>query len=236
MSRLPVAILAGGLATRLGPLTRETPKCLLDVAGRPFIYHQLRQLQGQGVRKVVLCLGHFGEKVVEAVGDGSAFGLEVAYSFDGPVLCGTAGAIRRALPLLSSAFFVLYGDSYLECDYGAVQGAYEAAGTLALMTVFRNEGRWDSSNVEFADGRILAYDKVTRSPAMRYIDYGLGVLSRRSLDAVADDGPCDLATVYQEMLRRGGLAGFEVTERFYEIGSVAGLEETRRHLAGRDTG
>jgi len=235
VSRYPVAILAGGLATRLGPLTRETPKCLLEVAGQPFVHHQLRRLHGQGVRKVVLCLGHFGEKVVEAVGDGSAFGLEVAYSFDGPELRGTAGAIRQALPRLGPAFFVLYGDSYLECNYATVQRAYEAAGTMALMTVFRNEGQWDSSNVEFSGGRIVAYDKVTRSPVMRYIDYGLGVLSDRAFDTVPENGACDLAAVYQEMLRRGELAGFEVAERFYEIGSVAGLEETRRHLGGCNT-
>src|SRR5271157_4438454 len=154
MSRLPVAILAGGLATRLGPVARQTPKCLLDVAGRPFVHHQLRQLHGQGVRRVVLCLGHLGEKVVDSVGDGSAFNLEVAYSFDGPELKGTAGAIKRALPLLGAAFFVLYGDSYLECDYAAVQQAFENAGTLALMTVFRNQGQWDKSNVEFSGGRI----------------------------------------------------------------------------------
>lgn len=235
MNRLPVAILAGGLATRLGPLTREMPKSLLEVAGRPFVHYQLRRLRDQGVRKVVLCLGHFGEKVVDAVGDGSAFGLDVAYSFDGPELRGTAGAIRQAIPLLGPAFFVLYGDSYLECDYAAVQKAYEAAGTMALMTVFRNEGQWDTSNVEFTGGRIVAYDKVTRSPAMRYIDYGLGILSPRAFDGVPESGTCDLASVYQEMLQRGELAGFEVTERFYEIGSVAGLEETRHHLAGCNT-
>ena len=138
------------------------------------------------MRRVVLCLGHLGEQVVEAVGDGSAFGLEVAYSFDGPELRGTAGAMRRALPLLGPAFFVLYGDSYLECNYAAVQEAFEAAGKLALMTVFRNEGRWDTSNVEFRDGRILAYDKVARTPAMQYIDYGLGVLDRRAFDGVPE--------------------------------------------------
>jgi NDP-sugar pyrophosphorylase family protein len=233
MSRLPVAILAGGLATRLGPLTKETPKCLLEVAGRPFVHHQVARLREQGVDKVVLCLGHLGERVVEAVGDGSAFGLEVAYSFDGPELRGTAGAIRRALPLLGPAFFVLYGDSYLECSYAGVQAAFEASGRPALMTVFRNEGRWDTSNVEFRDGRILAYDKTARTPAMHYIDYGLGVLDRRAMEVVPEAGAFDLAAVYREMLRRGELAGFEVTERFYEIGSVAGLEETRARLAGR---
>jgi NDP-sugar pyrophosphorylase family protein len=233
MSRLPVAILAGGLATRLGPLARQTPKSLLEVAGRPFVHHQLRQLQGQGVRRVVLCLGHLADHVVESVGDGSAFDLDVAYSFDGAEPRGTAGAIQGALSLLGSAFFVLYGDSYLECSYAVVQAAFEAAGKLALMTVFHNEGQWDTSNVEFRDGRLLAYDKVARTPAMRYIDYGLGVFDRRAFEVVPAAGPHDLSSVYQEMLRRGELAGLEVTERFYEIGSAVGLEETRRHLSGR---
>lgn len=233
MSRLPVAVLAGGLATRLGPLSRETPKCLIEVAGRPFVHHQLRQLHGQGVRQVVLCLGHLGQKVVDSVGDGSAFNLEVAYSFDGPELKGTAGAIKRALPLLGAAFFVLYGDSYLQCDYAAVQQAYETVGKLALMTVFHNQGRWESSNVEFRDDRIVAYDKAHRTEAMQYIDYGLGIFDRRAFNDIADQGVCDLATVYQQMLRREDLAGFEVRKRFYEIGSVAGLEEARNHLAGR---
>jgi N-acetyl-alpha-D-muramate 1-phosphate uridylyltransferase len=231
MSRFPVAVLAGGLATRMGELTLGNPKCLLEVAGRPFVHSQLGQLYKEGVRRVVLCLGHLGEKVVESVGDGSAFGLEVVYSFDGPELRGTAGALRRALPLLGPSFFVLYGDSYLECPYEAIQEAFERAGNLALMTVFRNNGQWDKSNVEFNGGRILAYDKVTQSTAMQYIDYGLGILGARALDSVAESGRFDLATIYQEMLERGELAGFEVTERFYEIGSVAGLEETRRHLA-----
>jgi NDP-sugar pyrophosphorylase family protein len=230
MNPLPVAVLAGGLATRLGALTRETPKCLMEVASRPFIDHQLRQLHSKGVRRAVLCLGHLGERVVEVVGDGSAFGIEVSYSFDGPELRGTAGALKRALPLLGPAFFVIYGDSYLDCNYANVQGAFEAAGKMALMTVFRNEGRWDASNVEFRAGRIMAYDKVARTPAMRYIDYGLSVWDRRAFDVVSDAGSCDLALVCQEMLRRGELAGFEVTKRFYEIGSVAGLAETRAYL------
>jgi NDP-sugar pyrophosphorylase family protein len=231
MSQPPVAILAGGLASRLGPLARQTPKCLLDVASRPFVHHQLQQLHDQGVHRVVLCLGHLAEQVTEAVGDGSAFGLEVLYSIDGPQLLGTAGAIKRALPLLGASFFVLYGDSYLECSYAAVQKAFQAARRLALMTVFRNDGRWDNSNVEFRDHRILAYDKVRRTERMQHIDYGLGVFHQEAFDIVPEGVAFDLAAVYQEMLGHGELAGFEVTERFYEIGSVEGLEETRKHLS-----
>jgi N-acetyl-alpha-D-muramate 1-phosphate uridylyltransferase len=233
MNRLPVAVLAGGLATRLGLRTIETPKCLLEVAGRPFIHHQLVQLRSQGVRRVVLCLGYLSESVVEAIGDGSQFGLEVVYSFDGPELRGTAGAVKRALGLLGPAFFVLYGDSYLGCNYAVVQNAFEAAGKLALMTVFHNEGQWDTSNVDYRDGRIIAYDKKHRTAAMQYIDYGLGVWNHRAFEAVPETGSCDLAEVSSKMLAKGELTGLEVTERFYEIGSASGLDETRKYLAGQ---
>jgi NDP-sugar pyrophosphorylase family protein len=228
---LPVAILAGGIATRLMPLTADRPKALIDVDGEPFIAHQLRLLGDSGIRRVVVCAGHLGEMTREFVGDGSAFGLRVDFSFDGPRLLGTAGALKRALPLLGEAFFVLYGDSYLLCDYGAIGAAFAASGQAGLMTVLRNDDRWDRSNVEYADGRILAYDKAHRTPRMKHVDYGLGVLSARGLAGVSGEEPHDLAAVYQSLLAAGELAAFEVPERFYEIGSFEGLEELRTLIA-----
>ena len=231
--RLPVAILAGGLAQRLGPLTQHTPKSLLDVNGEPFVFHQLRRLAEHGVTRVVLCVGHLSEQIMAVVGTGAGFGLRVDYCCDGPRLLGTAGALRRALPQLGEAFFVLYGDSYLTCDYGAVQTHYFSQNRPALMTVYRNEGRYDTSNVEFQDGEIVAYDKRRTTPRMHHIDYGLGVLSAAVLHAVPTEAPSDLAELYAELLRRDQLAAFEVTERFYEIGSPAGLALLRAHLAER---
>src|SRR6266853_6505050 len=148
-SPLPVAILAGGLATRLRPITEKIPKSLVPVAGEPFLAHQLRLLRAQGVPRVVLCAGHLGEMIEREFGDGAAFGIELQYSFDGPKLLGTGGAIRQAMPLLGDSFFVLYGDSFLPIDYDAVAAAGRSSGQAALMTVFRNEGAWDTSNVEF---------------------------------------------------------------------------------------
>jgi NDP-sugar pyrophosphorylase family protein len=222
---LPVAILAGGLATRLRPVTERIPKALIGINGEPFIVHQLRLLHARGIRRVVLCLGYLGEMVREVVQDGREFDLAVEYSFDGPVLRGTAGAIHQALPLLGGAFFVLYGDSYLPCDYAAVEQVFLASGKAGLMTVFRNEGQWDTSNVEFAGGRILAYDKKNRTPRMRYIDYGLGMFERRAFAGLEAGSVYDLAALYQELLSRDDLAAFEMKERFYEIGSPAGIEE-----------
>ncbi len=230
---LPVAILAGGIAARLMPLTASRPKALVDVAGEPFIAHQLRLLRRAGIGRVVVCAGHLGEMTREFVGDGAAFGLRVDFSFDGPRFLGTAGALKKALPVLGDAFFVLYGDSYLLCDYGAVQEAFGRSGKAALMTVLRNDDRWDRSNVEVVDGRILSYDKVNRTGRMRHVDYGLGVLSRRALDGVSGENPHDLSVLYQSLLVAGELAALEVSDRFYEIGSFAGLEELRALLAQR---
>ncbi|HVY60211.1 MAG TPA: nucleotidyltransferase family protein [Planctomycetota bacterium] len=228
-----VAILAGGLATRLRPITEKIPKALVDVNGEPFVLHQLRLLAASGVERVVLCVGHLGEMVRERLGEAPVAGQRVAYAFDGPRLLGTAGALRRGLPLLGPAFGVLYGDSWLELDYRDVFRAFEASGAPALMTVFRNEGRWDTSNTVFEGGRILKYDKKDRTPAMRHIDYGFGVVRASVLEALPAEEAVDLADVYRDLAARGQLAGYEAPHRFYEIGSPAGLEETRAHLARR---
>jgi NDP-sugar pyrophosphorylase family protein len=228
---LPVVILAGGLATRLRPLTEDLPKALVDVNGEPFVAHQLRLLRDQGVTRVIVCAGYRGELIKEFVGNGAAFDLEVRFVFDGPQLLGTAGAVKNAWPLVGTAGFVLYGDSYLPCDYHAVQEAFERSNRLGLMTVFHNQNQWDRSNVEFADGRIIAYNKSTPTPPMHHIDYGLAVFQTAAFAGVPADRPSDLATLYQELLAQRELTGWEVPERFYEIGSWSGLEETRRYLA-----
>ena len=227
----PVVVLAGGLATRLRPTTDTVPKAMLDVNGTPFIGHQLRLFRSKGIRRVVICAGHLGNAIQDYVADGTRYGLAVAYSFDGPALLGTAGAIKNALSLLDSAFFVVYGDSYLPCDYRAVQDAFDRSEKPALMTVFQNDGRWDRSNVELRDGCIVAYDKRRQTPAMRHIDYGLGIFRRSAFDLVPAGQSYDLATLYQRLLEREALAAYQVAERFYEIGSFEGLAETRRFLA-----
>jgi NDP-sugar pyrophosphorylase family protein len=233
----PAVILAGGRATRLGALTQSMPKALIEINGEPFILHQLRLLAEKGIRQVVLCVGYLGEQIVQRVGNGRDLGLAIEYYFDGPRLLGTAGAIKQALSKIKDpAFFVLYGDSYLECDYAPVQAAFKDSGKLALMTVFRNDGRWDASNVEFAGGQILAYDKKRPTERMNHIDYGLGIFHKSAFSKVPAGEPFDLAALYQEMLRTEQLAAFEVSQRFYEIGSSAGLEETRKCLANRAEG
>jgi N-acetyl-alpha-D-muramate 1-phosphate uridylyltransferase len=229
----PVAILAGGLATRLRPLTETIPKSLIEVNGELFVVHQLRLLKQSGLSQVVICAGYLGEMIEQYVGDGAAFGLAVQYSFDGDQLLGTGGALRRARPLLGESFHVIYGDSYLLCDYLAVQEAFARSGREALMTVYHNQGLYDTSNVEYVGGEIVAYDKKHRTERMKHIDYGLGILKASTLDAVPEGQPYGLAELYAELLSRGQLAAYEVGVRFYEIGSMAGLEETREFLSNR---
>jgi len=229
----PVAILAGGLAKRLRPITEKVPKLLVEVAGEPFFSHQLRLLKKNGLTKLVLCVGHLGGMIVDQYGDGARWGVHIDYSFDGPQLLGTGGALIRALPRLGDAFYILYGDSYLPVDYQAVGRAFLASGRLGLMTVYENRERFDTSNVWFADGRIKVYDKANKVPQMQHIDYGLGLLHARALDGWPRDEVVDLAAVYGRLVAQGELAGCEMRERFYEIGSPAGLRELDALLRAR---
>jgi NDP-sugar pyrophosphorylase family protein len=233
IAAIPVALLAGGLATRLRPLTETVPKVMVEVAGRPFIDHQLALLRDHGIRRVVLCLGHLGEMVEEYLGNGTARGMELRYSSDGDRLLGTGGALRQAAPLLDKVFWVLYGDSYLEIDYRAVLADLLRQDVLGLMTVMHNGDRWDRSNVLFRDGRVVYHSKRHRTPEMQHIDYGLSLLRREALAYLPPEGPCDLADLYGELIARGEMAGHEVMRRFFEIGSPAGLAETQAHLQGR---
>jgi len=230
---LPVALLAGGLATRLRPITEKIPKLLVEVAGEPFFSHQLRLLKDAGLTRVIVCVGHLGERIVERYGDGSAWGMRIEYSFDGEKLLGTGGALIRALPRLGDAFYVLYGDSYLPIDYQAVGRAFLASSRQGLMTVFENRGRYDASNVCFADGEIRVYDKRNKIPAMHHIDYGLGLLRAEALAGCPHDEVVDLAAIYSRLVTEGQLTGYEVAQRFYEIGSHEGLKELDALLRSR---
>ena len=232
---LPAVVLAGGMATRLGAITERVPKSLVDVAGRPFAVHQIELLRRHDLTDITFLLGHLGELVVDALGDGSQWGVNLRYVFDGAEPLGTGGAVRRALPALRGPFFVLYGDSYLECDYTAIEAAFLASGKAGLMTVYKNDDRLDRSNVLYADGRVVRYDKVNHTADMQHIDYGLGAFQPRAFSIYDSETPFDLATVYQGLLVKNDLAGFTVADRFYEIGSPTGLNETRAYLATKGT-
>lgn len=229
----PVALLAGGLATRLRPITESIPKVLVEVAGRPFVDHQLALLRRRGFRQVVLCLGYLGTQVEDYLGDGSQHGLELCYSHDGERLLGTGGALCRAKELLGDVFWVMYGDSYLDCDFAGILADFQRRGAAALMTVLCNEGLWDQSNVVFRDGHLVRYSKRERLAAMSHIDAGASLLRVALLERIPEGQPHDLADLYGALVAEGAMVGHEVSKRFYEIGTPAGLAETNEFLANR---
>lgn len=224
----PVCILAGGLGTRLGDETRTVPKPLIEVAGKPFLFHQLELLARHRAHRIVLCVGYLGELIEEAVGDGAAFGLNVAYSYDGPSVIGTGAALRKALPLVGDEFLVLYGDTYLQIDYRELAGAFRRCGQPALMAVLRNDGRWERSNAAF-DGEMVRYEKGSSDPALQWVDFGVSVLSARVFELVPE-AEKDLAQIFSWLSTRGLLAGFVASNRFYEIGTPESLRETAAFL------
>jgi NDP-sugar pyrophosphorylase family protein len=232
LANIPVAILAGGLATRLRPITEKIPKSLVPVAGRPILAHQLEMLHAQGLRRAVLCIGFLGEMIQKEFGN-EAYGIKLEYSFDGEKLLGTGGAIKRALPKLGGEFFILYGDSYLPIQYAPVAEFFHRSGKPGLMTVYRNEGLYDTSNVVFADGEIKVYDKKVRLPEMRHIDYGLSLFKANVFASYSTDEKFDLAEVMGKLVREKQLAGYEVPERFYEMGSPTGLAELEALLQSK---
>lgn len=226
----PVVILTGGLATRLYPKTLKIPKSLIEVAGKPFIFHQLALLKRQGVCNVVLCVGKFGEMIQDYVGDGHAWGLKVQYSYDGETLLGTGGAIKKASTLLPETFLVLYGDSYLDVDLKPILEQFESKGKPALMTVYRNNNKWDKSNILFQNSHIVKYDKKNSTPDMEYLDYGINILKKSTLNDWPDSIPFDLSDVFTKLIEKCELSAFEVFKRFYEIGSIQGIKETEQYL------
>jgi NDP-sugar pyrophosphorylase family protein len=225
---MQMLILAGGLGTRLRPLTDRVPKCMVEVGGRPFLERQLRLLASRGVRDIVLCLGHMGEQVLEYFGNGHRLGVSIAYAWERDGLLGTAGAIRNAEALLAPEFFVSYGDSYLLLDYRAIMKRFRESEALAMMVVYRNEDRLERSNVVVRDGHVVAYDKRTRLPGMVHINEGLSVLRRRALRLIPPGIPFSQVQLYQLLVRRRQLLAYETAQRFFEVGSFQGLEEFRR--------
>ena len=224
-----MCILAGGVGSRLGETVSDTPKPLLEVAGKPFIIHQLEMIASQGVREAVICTGYLGHRFEELLGSGASIGLSLKYSHDGETLLGTGGAVRNALPLLGEAFFVMYGDTYLTVDLQDVEATFMGSGLPALLTVLRNSNDWDASNTVVRQGKCVAYSKANPTDEMEWIDYGLSVLTAKTVKAL-DPGPSDLASLYETLASEGSLGAYVVTERFYEIGTPSSLRETRIHL------
>jgi NDP-sugar pyrophosphorylase family protein len=226
-----MVILAGGLGTRLWPLTSDVPKALIPIGGKPFLHHQIELLKRQGIRDIVLCVGHLAEQVQDYFGDGRWLGVRIKYSEEKGPLLGTAGAIKRAEPLLGDDFFLMYGDSYLMIDYQEIIRYFRRFHRLALMVVWKNLDRLERSNVAVEANLVTAYNKDKKSPDMAYINYGLSVLRKEALRYIPPGRPFSQEEFYQILIAQGELLAFEVEQRFYEIGSPRGLEEFQMLIA-----
>ena len=230
---MQLAILAGGLATRLGPLTKETPKSLINIRGKPFLQYQLEFLKAGGINNVVLCLGHLGERIEECFGDGREFGIHIKYSYDGDKLLGTAGALKNAERLLENEFVVMYGDSYLFLDFPAVASYFIKFDKLGLMVIYKNTDRYEKSNVVIDGNLVKEYNKKVRTKDMIYIDYGASMLRKEALRLVPQDQSYSLEELYSQLIDRKQLLVYEVGRRFYQIGSLEGLHEFERYISGK---
>ena len=227
---LPLVILAGGYATRLGQLTKDSPKCLIEVNGRPFVDWQLDLLTKSGYTNFIFCVSYKSEMVQNHLGDGSSWGVRIKYSVDGETQLGTGGAVQKALPLLGDTFGVIYGDSYLPIDYSAVELSFLNSKSQGLMTVYENQNQFDTSNVEYTEGKLRNYQKGMNDRKMHHIDYGLTYFRREAFQSKSSDASFDLASISSLLAKEGKLDGFEVFQRFYEIGSVHGLKEFTDYL------
>jgi NDP-sugar pyrophosphorylase family protein len=231
----PMIILAGGLATRLGLLTKNIPKSLIEINGKPFIFHQLEYLKRQNFSRVIICVAHLGSQIEDLVGSGDQFGLNVLYSHDGDRLLGTGGAVKKALSKVGRNFFVMYGDSYLPINFENFQIYFEKLKKNSVMAIIKNENKWDRSNVSFSSNKSILYNKSNlQNIEMNYVDYGVSILDREVFNDVQDNVSIDLSIIYHQLSMNGQLGAFEVHERFYEIGSPEGIQEATDYLKRKD--
>ena len=236
---MQAAILAGGLGTRLRPLTEKVPKAMIPVNGRPFLEYEVDLLRKNKVDDLVLCLGYLGEQVEAHFGDGKRFGVRIGYSHDGKELLGPIGGLKTAEPLLQDEFFVTYGDAYLRMDYAGLMAALRRSRKLAAMAVYRNEGRFGKSDVIARGGLVAAYDKKRTLPGMSWVNFGVSAMKKEALAGVEAGKPCDEEAFYGRLVKRRQLAAYETYERFYEIGSERSLAEFREFIKpvrGGETG
>jgi N-acetyl-alpha-D-muramate 1-phosphate uridylyltransferase len=229
---MQVAIIAGGLATRLGRLTQNVPKSLLMIEGKPFLQHQLGRLREGRIEDVVVCTGHLGHQIQDYFGDGSRFGVNLVYSHEEKPM-GSAGALRLAKDKLQDPFFTIYGDSYLSLDFGAILKHFNSQNRLALMTVYENADLYDRSNTAVKGHLVEKYSKKEKTPGMVYIDYGANLFRKPVLELVPEGQVYSLEDLFAQLIEKRELLAYEVKERFYEIGSLQGLTEFREYMERR---
>jgi NDP-sugar pyrophosphorylase family protein len=228
---MQVAILTGGLATRLGDLTRNQPKSMLKIRGKIFLEYQLEMLKRADIKDIVLCIGHMGEQIERQFGNGRNYGVNIRYSLEDKLL-GTAGALKKAEDLLNEVFFTMYGDSYLFLDFTEVIRYFQSQNKLALMTVYKNYDRYDRSNTVVEGSLVKNFSKKERTENMVYIEYGANILNKEAFRMIPENQFYSLDDLFPHLIEMDELLAFEVKERFYEIGSPQGVKEFEEYIEG----
>jgi len=229
---MQIAILCGGLATRLGNISKNTPKSMINIEGKPFLEYQINELKKQNVKDFVLCVGHLSEQIKDYFGDGKSFDVEIKYSHDGDIPLGPIGALKKAQPLLDDVFFTLYGDSFVFADCAKIYNFFTKQNTLGLMTVFHNHDQHDKSNVIIKDGKVVQYSG-KKTQDMKYVDYGLSIFKKETLNIIPENTFFSTKDLFTKLVEQNQLLGFEMSKRFYHIGNLESLEEFRNYIKNR---
>lgn len=218
-------ILCGGLATRLGDLSKNSPKSMIKINNKPFLEYQIEILKKNSIKDIVLCVGYLAEKIKSYFGNGKKLGVNIRYSYDGDKPLGPIGALKNAEPILDDVFFIMYGDSYLTVDYKKVHRFFMKQDKLGLMVVYKNYDKYDKSNIAIKDDLVVGYGKNNSTDDMIYIDYGTSILCKKALDIVPKDKMYSTGEFFSELIKKRELLCFEAKKRFYHIGTPESLEE-----------
>jgi N-acetyl-alpha-D-muramate 1-phosphate uridylyltransferase len=230
LSRMQAVILAGGLGTRLRPLTLKKPKAMVEVLGKPFLEYELLHLKRNGFEDFVLCVGYKSEQIREYFRDGTSLGVSLIYSSDGERQLGPVGALKKASRLLRDEFMVIYGDSFLMMDYPGFKADFRTSGKLAMMSVLENRNSYGRSDVVVENGLVTEYNKTKQSPQMVWINFGATMLRKGALDIVEEGSEMGEERFYNELIVRRELAAFITFKRFNEIGTLDGLGQFEKFL------
>lgn len=205
---------------------------MVMIGDKPFLELQINMLHASGARNILLCLGHLSQQISEYFGDGKRLGVKITYSIEEKPL-GTAGALKNAENLLSDTFMTIYGDSYLFLNLKEITSYFKKRHKLGLMTVYRNSGFYDRSNTAIDSNNVVVKYNKQNTEGLEYIDYGLSLFRKQILDWVPPGRYYPLEEVFRKLVEIKELVAFETKDRFYEIGSPAGLAEFRKFVEGK---
>ncbi len=226
---MQIAILCGGLATRLAPLSTHTPKSMIKIHGKPFLEYQINTLKKNKITNIVLCVGHLADQIIDYFGNGKKFNVHITYSHDGKTPLGPAGALKKAADKLENIFFTLYGDSYVFLNFQKIYNHFSTTKNLAMMTVFQNHDKYDTSNIVVKNNKVIKYNK-NKTPDMTYIDYGVSIFRKQTLHLIPHNTFFTTKDLYTKLVEKNELQAYPVTKRFYHIGTPEALQDFNRFI------